>query len=427
MINRNGDQDFNRADNNSRLREQRKYILCGRREISAALGVQSGMSRELQLTFIDLFCGIGGFHLGLSRNGFRCMWANDNNKYPCKVYRKRFPDTPLHEGDIREVNTDDIPDHDLLCAGFPCQSFSIAGKRRGLDDTRGTLFFEICRIAKDKRPSLLLLENVKGLLSHEKGRTFAIILLLLDELGYDAEWQVLNSKHFGVPQNRERVFIVGHLRGKSRCEVFPLAEDKVNHKMDEEILNAPTLTASYSADSYGAGRPYVIDGDVRWREVKSCGESRGRILGLSLPSGESCGEQGRGDTDCTGGNTTLMLPTQDKKWPFSLIHVSGMDARRISNAPKPMRNSGMTRLRGTREETDLLMQHFKTKDGELLEFGNMRLRALTPMEFERLQGFPDGWTGGLSDTQRYKALGNAVTVNVVGAIGKRIREFAYAD
>ena len=206
------------------------------------------------LKFIDMFSGIGGFRLGLEKantiaqptkgepkeggnrathirgtrfhsgldSPFTCVWSNDNDKYASQIYRKHWGE--ICEQDIRTVDVDGIPDHDLLCAGFPCQSFSIAGKRRGFEDTRGTLFFEICRVIRAKRPSYLLLENVKGLLSHDNGDTFQTILGTLDELGYDCQWQVLNSKDFGVPQNRERVFIVGHTRGQRRPQVFPLGE-----------------------------------------------------------------------------------------------------------------------------------------------------------------------------------------------------------
>jgi len=165
------------------------------------------------MKFIELFAGVGGFRLGLERSGHKCVWANEIDKYACKTYRKNFGDKELIEGDIRTIDPVSIPGHDLLCAGFPCQSFSVAGRRRGFEDTRGTLFFEICRIAKACRTPMLLLENVKGLLNHEGGKTFQTILKSLDELRFNCEWIVLNSKNFSVPQNRERVFIVGRARG----------------------------------------------------------------------------------------------------------------------------------------------------------------------------------------------------------------------
>jgi len=178
-----------------------------------------------KIRFIDLFGGIGGFRLGLQKasDRFECVWYNDNNKYAVKIYNKRFGEK-YEAKDIRKIKTEEIPDFDMLCAGFPCQSFSIAGRRKGFADTRGTLFFEIARIIKHKRPKYLLLENVKGLLNHDQGETFRTILRTLDELGYDVEWQVLNSKYFGVPQNRERVFIIGYLGRERRKKIFPVGE-----------------------------------------------------------------------------------------------------------------------------------------------------------------------------------------------------------
>ncbi len=233
------------------------------------------------IKFIELFAGIGGFRYGLERcvgaectnekskssepkilvggirstmeeersvlptnNGgvrsiYRCVWANEIDKYACQIYRKNFGEGELYEGDIKRVSTDTIPDHELLVAGFPCQSFSIAGKRGGFEDTRGTLFFEIARIISAKRPKLLLLENVKGLLSHDRGRTFATILATLSDLGHVLEWQVFNSKDYGVPQNRERVFIIGHLGGIGGQTVFPIGESNQMVKTENEGKRRP--------------------------------------------------------------------------------------------------------------------------------------------------------------------------------------------
>lgn len=294
------------------------------------------------MTYASLFAGVGGFDLALNRLGHECVYVNEWDKYAAQTYEKNFSNTGLarHEtqgitGRVLEHSTDttsedgsrgkqhsiykhptvdtrsitdvsesDIPDHDILVGGFPCQAFSIAGKRAGFNDTRGTLFFDIARIIKKKRTKYLLLENVKGLLSHDSGRTFKTILSTLTELGYDIQTMVLNSKNFGVPQNRERVYIVGHLRGEPRPKVFPITSIGVGCKNP-----AVTLT------------------------------SRGY------------GSQRNGTYVATDSQTVI--------------------------------------------------------------------RRLTPVECERLQGFPDNWTQGVSDTQRYKQLGNAVTVNVVEEIAKR--------
>lgn len=271
---------------------------------------------QKEIRFIDLFGGVGGFRLGLqSRQYFRCVAYYEWDKYAVQVYNKRFQENHKPT-DITSVESRDIPDHDLLCAGFPCQAFSIAGKRKGFDDTRGTLFFEIARILKDKKPQMVLLENVKGLLSHDRGRTFCTILDTLRELGYMGQYEVLNSKNFGVPQNRERVFIFGS-RGKSRPQIFPLGQTiKTNNELEIQ------------------------------------GESDRKIM-------ETLTSRGAGEF-----------------------------------------HSGMK----------LIYEGAK----------GSQIRRLTPTECERLQGFPDGFTEGVSDTQRYKMMGNAVTINVIQAIGEKI-------
>jgi DNA (cytosine-5)-methyltransferase 1 len=175
------------------------------------------------MKFLELFAGIGGFRLGLEKAGHECVWANEFTPKAASIYEHNFKHKPDGR-DIRTIHVDEIPDADLLVGGFPCATFSIAGKRTGFgtEDTRGTLFFEICRILAGKRIPYLFLENVKGLLNHDGGRTFGVIVASLDELGYDVQWECLNSKNFGVPQSRERVFIVGNFRGHARPQVFPI-------------------------------------------------------------------------------------------------------------------------------------------------------------------------------------------------------------
>jgi len=319
-----------------------------------------------EITFIDLFAGIGGFRLGFEKtSGFNCIWSNEWDKYCAKIYQKNFKEAP-DTRDIRIVSSKEIPDHDLLCAGFPCQSFSIAGKRAGFEDTRGTLFFEIARILRDKRPRHLLLENVKGLLSHQAGQTFQTILGVLSDLGYRCEWQVLNSKNFGVPQNRERVFIVGHFGEEGGFQVFPIGEgiEATNTKGNIRNISGAISTKNQS-------------GQAQWDR-----------------------------------STTLIL--HDKRQAGEL---------RVQKEPC------VTKHYGTGGGNVPLVANAVDCDGYLRQMGHhdksiyhYRIRRLTPIECERLQGFPDNWTEGVSDTQRYKMLGNAVTVNVVEAIGKRMRK-----
>ena len=178
------------------------------------------------IRFFDLFSGIGGFREGLERaGGFVCVGHCEVDVYADMNYRRLFhTEGEWFCDNAREMETGRMPDFDLLCAGFPCQAFSIAGKRKGFEDARGTLFFEIARVVKDKRPSYVLLENVPGLLSHDKGRTFHTILSTFFKLGYSVEWRVLNSKDFGVPQARKRVYIIGYLDGRCTGKILPFPE-----------------------------------------------------------------------------------------------------------------------------------------------------------------------------------------------------------
>jgi DNA (cytosine-5)-methyltransferase 1 len=290
------------------------------------------------MKYFSMFSGIGGFELGIQRV-FDNEYAHISEK-PEQEKRTQGGERPtdkqglqLHTGDrptalcnrrkghtnygdATTINPKELPDFDLLVGGFPCQAFSVAGKRGGFNDTRGTLFFDIARILAEKRPRHLVLENVKGLLSHDSGKTFQTILGVLSDLGYRVEWQVLNSKDFGVPQNRERIYIVGHLGDGCGGQVFPIRQsNQVNTKQ--------------------------------------------RVIGSTL----------------TG------------RYPAS-----------------------------QREGT------YIEKEGQ----NRPTFRKLTPIECERLQCFPDDWTEygigeePISDTQRYKMCGNAVTVNVVEAAMERL-------
>jgi len=288
------------------------------------------------MKYISLFAGIGGFDLALNRLGHECVYVNEWDKFAAQTYEKNFK----HKLDTRSITTvsaEEIPYANLLVGGFPCQSFSIAGKRKGFTETRGTLFFEICRIARAKRIPYLLLENVKGLLSHDNGKTFSTIIRSLDGMGYDCQWQVLNSKNFGVPQNRERVFIIGHLRGQRRPKVFPITQNgEVFNKSKRQI--SPTITARYYKQ--GQSDPYI-------------------------------------------SRFPLKFLQRNQK------NIDGDYAFTVDTA-----NTGGVRI-------------------------DRMIRKFTPIECERLQGFPDNWTEGVSDSQRYKQCGNAVTVNVVEEIMKR--------
>jgi len=451
---------------------------------------------------------------------FRCVWANDVDKWACAVYRRRFGSEEIVEGDIRQVDPSEIPGHDLLTAGFPCQSFSVAGKRRGFNDTRGTLFFEIARVLNEKRPRHFLLENVRGLLSHESGKTFQTVLRVLTDLGYLVQWEVLNSKHFGVPQNRERIFIVGHLArrlGGGR-EVFPICGNRIQ---DDGAYQAEQGGGKRVRDSDQYARGYSENSEGQRQEVRRTGNSDKQNLrfvgGIGEPDWEA--EKGRGvkplsrnfkqgrrvydatglaqalssaGVGSVGGATgvyaicdsglhrkkqvrTGVLPPLrsgrgcDRSDTVQIVNVGNLYPSRgengqvldpvgvsralksgvtdnpknrgigSSNAPKIAQYGSMRSQAPQRWDEaahtvrqDLGRNVLKPHNPVLLP--NLKIRRLTPVECERLQGFPDGWTargimGGrevaVSDTQRYKLLGNAVTVNVVEAIGTRMMEVLF--
>ena len=249
------------------------------------------------MKFLDLFAGIGGFRLGMESAGHECVGFCEIDKYARASYKaihNTEGEIELH--DITTVSDESIRGFgsvDVICGGFPCQSFSVAGTRRGFEDTNGTLFFEIARFTSILKPKYLFLENVKGLISHDKGYTFETIIGSLDELGYDVEWQVLNSKDFGVPQNRERVFIIGHLRGTSGRQVFPIFEtisDKSiiqlgNIKKTESFGGNPQCGRVYSPAGLapclntmqgGQREPKIfIDGKVRKLTPRECWRLQG--------------------------------------------------------------------------------------------------------------------------------------------------------
>jgi len=337
------------------------------------------------MRYFSMFSGIGGFEIPLQELGWECIGYSEIDSYAIQIYEKHFPG---HQnfGDATKLDTADLPDFDLLVAGFPCQAFSIAGKRRGFDDTRGTLFFEIARVLRDKRPRYLLLENVKGLLSHDSGKTFQTILGVLTDLGYQIEWQVLNSKNHGVPQNRERVFIVGNLGGEPRPQVFPFDGDDGEADGVNRTKNRTEQPQAF--------RVRGVDGVSSTLQGEAGGTGAKTGLYMIDEIVDSLKQQG--------------LEPTEKGWD-SLDELQSEE--RIA---KTVRSGGRKSPHGSKQNWD------SYKVGG-------RIRRLTPTECERLQGFPDGWTaegveGEISDTQRYKTLGNAVTVNVVRAIMEHLEE-----
>ena len=196
------------------------------------------MAKEAKFTFIDLFAGIGGMRQAFERHGGKCVFSSEWDKFAQITYQTNFKEMP--HGDITKICTGDIPAHDVLLAGFPCQPFSHAGLKKGFDDTRGTLFFDVARIIKDKKPSLALLENVKGFKNHDGGRTFKTIVEVLDEIGYDVFSKVLNASDFGLPQNRERIYIVCVNRRKIKQRDFEFPKPTKKETRVGDILEPHT-------------------------------------------------------------------------------------------------------------------------------------------------------------------------------------------
>lgn len=216
--------------------------------------------------FIDLFCGIGGFHLAASQNGGKCVFACDIDADARKAYQANFEMEP--KGDITQISVDDIPDHDMLCAGFPCQPFSIIGNRLGFDDIRGTLFFDIVRIIKAKKPRFAVLENVKQLATHDKGRTLRVILETIESIGYTVYWKILNALDYGLPQKRERVIIVCFREHTN----FSFPPKEHNYKPLSEILEKKVNKAHYASERIAKKRKEAHKSTYKlaiWHENKN--------------------------------------------------------------------------------------------------------------------------------------------------------------
>jgi DNA (cytosine-5)-methyltransferase 1 len=340
----------------------------------------NGWVIQMGLKFFDLFAGVGGFRLGMEKAGHECVGACEIDKYARETYKKNFGHYPEYD-DAKNMHPQSLPQFDVLCAGFPCQAFSVAGKRLGFNETRGTIFFEIARIAKEKRPRYLFLENVRGLLFHDKGRTFKTILSTLDELGYDAEWQVLNSKYF-VPQSRERTFIIGHSREHDTRQVFPLGEIC---GVPEKVCSTEYLPSLTATDYKGPSKQRITNSIVQIGNIDTKGHNSiwGRVY------------------DPNGVTPTLNA------------NGGGMGAKTGLYATAHTKMNMKQRYQ-ERDNTWTL----DTSGNKMAVEHDFRIRKLTPVECERLQGFPDNWTQGVSDTQRYKQMGNAVTVDVVEYIAR---------
>ena len=353
------------------------------------------------IRFFDMFSGIGGFRAGLERvGGFECIGHCEIDPYANKSYNAIF-DTKgeVFFNDATQINPELLPEFDLLCAGFPCQSFSVAGKRGGFEDSRGTLFFEIARVLKAKQPSYFLLENVPGLLNHNKGKTFQTILCTLDELGYGLEWQVLNSADFFVPQTRKRMYAFGYRDERCAGQVLPFTECNpkalrqiIGGSQGQRIYDIDCLSCTLASNAGGQGGKTGMYIDLNENPCISC-------LARCIKS-----RYNSGITNRKGENSGVIECLMPCLTPNRLYKRQQGPRFRPDNCP--MFTLTACDIHGILE--------------------NFRIRKLMPKECLRLQGFKDDQIDMMveinSDNQLYKQAGNAVTVTVVQAIGERIKE-----
>ena len=323
---------------------------------------------------IDLFAGIGGIRLGFEQafdENAETVFVSEWDKHAQITYRNNFHDNFEIAGDITQINEKNIPSFDICLAGFPCQAFSLAGRRKGFEDDykgrcRGTLFFDVVRICNLHRPAAIFCENVKGLIIHNGGQTFSVIKNTLEEIGYNVYFKILNSKDFGVPQNRERIYIVA-FRKDIDGSGFRFPDPVDSEKKIRDIKEEKPVSAKY----------YLSETYLETlRRHKKRHESKGNGFGYEI----------RNDNDISGA-----------------IVCGGMGRERNLVIDK--------------RQTDLTpVTHIKGK------INTEGIRKMTPREWARLQGFPDDFKLPLADVHLYKQLGNSVTVPVIRAIAQKIKE-----
>lgn len=418
----------------------------------------------MSIKYLDMFSGIGGFRSGLEKvGGFECVGYCEIDEYARRAYEAMYNTKgEMYFEDATKINPDDLPDIDLITGGFPCQSFSIAGRRNGFNDTRGTLFFEIARIAAVKRPALLFLENVPGLLSHDEGRTFAAILNALDEIGYDVSWTQLNSANFGVPQSRNRVFITGFLRGKCRGEVFAFSETnpktivrRVPGSEGNRVYSADGLSITLTAGGGGGGGKtglYLIPIPVK-SKTKSGYQFAFPNDSIDVSYLTMNSRRGR-----VGSEIAHTLTTNSTQAFYFIDMNPNAKLTQLARCITARQDSGISHRHGEHSGVMVILKEltadelvsigdtfhnywtFENPNKETVtamiivdENGNFfvgYIRRLTPRECFRLQGFTDEQFDkvkalGMSDARLYKMAGNAVSVPVITAIGEQLKRIFY--
>jgi DNA (cytosine-5)-methyltransferase 1 len=363
----------------------------------------------MKIKLLDLFSGIGGFHLGLERAGFEVeSYFSEIDKYAIQVYQNNFKEAK-YVGSVTDVHGGQLPRIDAITFGSPCQDFSLAGKRQGMGGERSSLITEAIRLIRECRPRFFIWENVKGTFSSNNGADFwAIIQAFTNIGGYRLEWQLLNTKWF-LPQNRERIYLVGYIANGSGGQVFPIGETNQNfsrtiRKKNRDLQcnkTSHSRTIKKNIGNMGSDDTYikVKSATPTGYEIAEEGDS----INYAVPSSKTRrGRVGKGiaNTLDTGCNQAIIGYSRNAKGSVTSYHEK-QEANTLHSSS------------GQDGNTDQYVRQSK-------------IRRLTPIECERLQGFPDNWTqygteGLISDSQRYKMCGNAVTVDVVKAVTKNIK------
>ena len=418
------------------------------------------------MKFLDLFAGIGGFHLGMQQAGHKCVGYVEWDKFARQSYQAIFNTKGLYNGkDIKSVKGSELPKADVWCFGSPCQNISVAGNQKGLKGEQSSMFFEVIRLLKEtdreKKPSYLLMENVKNLLSSRKGWDFTELLHQMDEVGYNVQWSVINSSDV-VPQNRERVFIVGYLRGRSTRKVFPIIRKNGEtnktirevarihpnrHPSDASSVIDPSESAhTVTAQSY-KDAPKILDDQGRTKKrlkplsisptLRS--QSHGNEPKIAIPvltpdrvkkrqNGRRFKTNGEPEFTLTGQDRHGVLVRNIKKYAYNVrpnahpaISITPMG--NIRGHKQDYKKTGLSELQFTNPQN--VASTVTTSHCPKTWTSDLRIRKLTPRECWRLQGFPD-WAfdrakkAGLSDSQLYKQAGNAATVPVVFQIARML-------
>lgn len=370
------------------------------------------------MKFIDFFAGIGGFHSGLEKAGMKCIGWCEFDKFAQKSYRAMYDTANLWFGeDVTKVSGSELPKADLWTFGFPCQDVSVAGKRKGLKEgTRSGLFYEMMRLldeCKENKPRWIMCENVKNLLSIDGGIGFLEVVGEMAERGYTVEWKIYNSKDYGVPQNRERVYIVGHYGEPTGRPLLPIRREStaalsqiIGGSQGERVYNGNRISCTLSSRGGGCG---AKTGLYTFVDINKKGNVQTTDTARALLARYNKGQPNR-PAECSG----VLTRTTHNDSHVKVMSILTPDRLEKRQNGRRIKNEGEPAFTLTSQD----------RHGVLIADDRIKIRKLTPRECFRLQGFTDGQYDKAaavnSETQLYKQAGNAVTVNVVAEIGRHI-------